>query len=141
MALIELMLTCTNCRKRFPVLTAEDAIKHCLRADYPEPATSASCNLRRWRKCSPTRRRVTVAKHLEERVKAIIVDQLAINDDLVVPTAKFADDLGTDSLDDVELIMALEEEFEITIPDEDAASMVTVQDAIDYVQKATHGRR
>ena len=74
-----------------------------------------------------------------ERVKRIIVDQLGVEDDEVKPTANFVDDLGADSLDLVELIMSLEEEFsdssqKIEIPDEDAEKILTVQDAIDYIK-------
>jgi len=65
----------------------------------------------------------------------IIVEQLSVEKDKVVPNASFVDDLGADSLDLVELIMAMEESFDIEIPDEDAEGISTVQDAIDYVNK------
>jgi acyl carrier protein len=65
----------------------------------------------------------------------IIVEQLSVEKDKVVPNASFVDDLGADSLDLVELIMAMEEAFDIEIPDEDAEKIVTVQDAVDYVNK------
>jgi acyl carrier protein len=68
-----------------------------------------------------------------EKVKEIIVDQLGVSIDEVKPEAKFVDDLGADSLDLTELIMAMEEEFGIEIADEDAQKIVKVQDAIDYV--------
>jgi acyl carrier protein len=71
-----------------------------------------------------------------ERVKKIIIEQLDVAEEDVVPKASFVDDLGADSLDQVELIMAMEEEFNVSISDEDAEKIVTVQDAIDYVQKA-----
>jgi acyl carrier protein len=71
-----------------------------------------------------------------ERVKKIIIEQLDVAEEDVVPAASFVDDLGADSLDQVELIMAMEEEFNVSISDEDAEKIVTVQDAIDYVQKA-----
>lgn len=71
-----------------------------------------------------------------ERVKKIIIEQLDVAAEDVVPTASFVDDLGADSLDQVELIMAMEEEFNVSISDEDAEKIVTVQNAIDYVQKA-----
>ena len=71
-----------------------------------------------------------------ERVKKIIIEQLDVAEEDVVPTASFVDDLGADSLDQVELIMAMEEEFNVSISDEDAEKIVTVQDAIDYAQKA-----
>ncbi len=74
-----------------------------------------------------------------ERVKAIIVEQLGVEDKEVVPSASFVDDLGADSLDLVELVMSLEEEFsnssqKIEIPDEDAEKLLTVQDAVDYIR-------
>ncbi len=72
---------------------------------------------------------------IEDKVKEIIVEQLGANADDVVPTASFIDDLGADSLDTVELVMALEEEFGVEIPDEDAEGIKTVQNAIDYVNK------
>ena len=71
--------------------------------------------------------------NIEARVKKIIVEQLGVQEDQVVNSASFVDDLGADSLDTVELVMALEEEFECEIPDEDAEKITTVQQAIDYV--------
>jgi len=65
----------------------------------------------------------------------IIVEQLSVEKEKVVPEASFVDDLGADSLDLVELIMAMEEKFDIEIPDEDAEKIVTVQDAVNYVGK------
>ncbi|EER47970.1 acyl carrier protein, partial [Actinobacillus minor NM305] len=73
---------------------------------------------------------------IEERVKKIIVDQLGADAAQVKPEASFIEDLGADSLDTVELVMALEEEFDIEIPDEEAEKITTVQSAIDYVTKA-----
>ena len=73
---------------------------------------------------------------IEERVKKIIVDQLGADAAQVKPEASFIEDLGADSLDTVELVMALEEEFDIEIPDEKAEKITTVQSAIDYVTKA-----
>lgn len=70
---------------------------------------------------------------IEERVKKIIVDQLGAKAEDVKPEASFIEDLGADSLDTVELVMALEEEFDIEIPDEEAEKITTVQSAIDYV--------
>ncbi|AJQ95321.1 MULTISPECIES: acyl carrier protein [Gynuella] len=70
---------------------------------------------------------------VEERVKKIVCEQLGAKEEDVVPQASFVDDLGADSLDTVELVMALEEEFETEIPDEEAEKLTTVQDAIDYV--------
>lgn len=71
---------------------------------------------------------------IEERVKKIIVEQLGVKEEDVKPKASFVEDLGADSLDTVELVMALEEEFDIEIPDEEAEKITTVQSAIDYVQ-------
>ena len=73
---------------------------------------------------------------IEERVKKIIMEQLDVKEEDVTSDASFVDDLGADSLDTVELVMALEEEFECEIPDEDAEKITTVQQAIDYI--ATH---
>ena len=70
---------------------------------------------------------------VEEQVKAIVAEQLGVKLEQVTNTASFVDDLGADSLDTVELVMALEEEFETEIPDEDAEKITTVQQAIDYV--------
>jgi acyl carrier protein len=74
-------------------------------------------------------------KTVEEMVKEIIVEQLSVNADEVVPEASFVDDLGADSLDLVELIMVMEEKFGQEIPDEDAAKLQTVQDAITYIKE------
>lgn len=70
---------------------------------------------------------------IEERVKKIVVEQLGVKDEEVTNEASFIDDLGADSLDTVELVMALEEEFKTEIPDEEAEKITTVQQAIDYV--------
>jgi acyl carrier protein len=70
---------------------------------------------------------------VEEKVKSIIVDQLGVNESEVTGSASFVDDLGADSLDTIELVMAFEEAFGIDIPDEDAEKIKTVQDAIEYV--------
>ena len=72
---------------------------------------------------------------VEQQVKAIVAEQLGVKAEQVVNDASFVDDLGADSLDTVELVMALEEEFEIEIPDEDAEKMTTVQAAIDYLEQ------
>lgn len=74
-------------------------------------------------------------KTIEEQVKEIIVEQLSVNAEEVVPEASFVDDLGADSLDLVELIMVMEEKFGQEIPDEDAAKLQTVQDAITYIKE------
>jgi acyl carrier protein len=71
---------------------------------------------------------------VEEKVKSIIVDQLGVSESEVTGSASFVDDLGADSLDTIELVMAFEEAFGIEIPDEDAEKIRTVQNAIDYVE-------
>ncbi|MEX2224253.1 MAG: acyl carrier protein [Candidatus Rokuibacteriota bacterium] len=76
-----------------------------------------------------------MAKPVEERVKEIIVEQLGVEEDEVLPAAKFIEDLGADSLDTVELVMAFEEEFDLEIPDEDAEKIATVGDAISYIKE------
>ena len=73
-------------------------------------------------------------KSIEDKVKDIIVEQLGVNPEQVTLQAKFIEDLGADSLDTVELVMALEEEFETEIPDDDAEKITTVQQAIDYIR-------
>ncbi|MFZ3330861.1 MAG: acyl carrier protein [Candidatus Acidiferrales bacterium] len=77
---------------------------------------------------------------VEERVKTIIVEQLGVDEGEVTPTASFVDDLGADSLDTVELVMAFEENFGIEIPDEDAEKIATVKDAVDYIEKRAKGK-
>ena len=72
---------------------------------------------------------------IDDRVRDLIVEQLGVNADQVTPTASFVDDLGADSLDTVELVMAFEEEFGIDIPDEDAEKMSVVSDAIKYLEE------
>lgn len=72
---------------------------------------------------------------VKERVIKIVADQLGIEEEKIVPEASFVDDLGADSLDTVELVMALEEEFNAEIPDEEAEKITTVQEAIDYIEK------
>ncbi len=74
-------------------------------------------------------------ENVSRKVKDIIVEQLGVNPDEITPEASFIDDLGADSLDTVELVMALEEGFEIEVPDEDAEKLTTVGGAIDYIQK------
>ena len=70
---------------------------------------------------------------IESRVKKIVVEQLGVKEDEVTVDASFVDDLGADSLDTVELVMALEEEFETEIPDEDAEKIITIKDAVKYI--------
>jgi acyl carrier protein len=74
---------------------------------------------------------------IEERVKKIVVEQLGVKEDEVSANSSFVDDLGADSLDTVELVMALEEEFETEIPDEEAEKITTVQQAVDYIKAHT----
>ncbi len=72
---------------------------------------------------------------IEVKVKQIIIEQLSVEDSEVTPSASFVDDLGADSLDRVELIMAFEEAFDLEIPDEQAENIKTVQDAVNYIEK------
>jgi acyl carrier protein len=72
---------------------------------------------------------------IQDKVKKIIAEKLSVELEEVVPEANFVDDLGADSLDLVELIMSMEEEFDVDIPDEDAEKIQTVQDAMDYIDK------
>ena len=72
---------------------------------------------------------------IEGKVKQIIIDQLGVEESEVTPNASFVDDLGADSLDRVELIMAIEEAFDLEIPDDQAEQIKTVQDAVDYIEK------
>ena len=72
---------------------------------------------------------------VEERVRKIVIEQLGVTEEQAENKASFVDDLGADSLDTVELVMALEEEFECEIPDEEAENITTIQQAIDYVNK------
>jgi acyl carrier protein len=74
-------------------------------------------------------------KSIEEKVKDIIVEQLGVNPEQVTPNAKFIEDLGADSLDTVELVMAFEEEFTVDVPDEDAESLQSVGDVIKYIEE------
>ena len=74
-----------------------------------------------------------------DKVKSIIVEQLGVDDEEVTPDASFVEDLGADSLDTVELVMAFEEEFGIEIPDEDAEKIATVSDAVTYIDEKAKG--
>ena len=78
---------------------------------------------------------------VEDKVKQIIVEQLGVDEGEVTANASFVDDLGADSLDTVELVMAFEEAFEIEIPDEDAEKIRTVKDAVDYIGKNAKGAK
>ena len=80
-----------------------------------------------------------MATATEDKVKQIIVEQLGVDEGEVTPNASFVDDLGADSLDTVELVMAFEEAFDIEIPDEDAEKIRTVKDAVDYIDKNAKG--
>jgi len=84
---------------------------------------------------------VAAKKEIVEKVKQIISEQLGVDEAEVTPSASFTDDLGADSLDQVELVMALEEEFDLAISDEDTEKILTVQDAIDYVDKHAKAAR
>ncbi|MEE9239568.1 MAG: acyl carrier protein [bacterium] len=75
-----------------------------------------------------------MAENVEERVREIVVEQLSVESEKVVPEASFINDLGADSLDTVELVMAFEEKFGLEIPDEDAENITTVKDAVSYIQ-------
>ncbi|MDP2317295.1 MAG: acyl carrier protein [Pseudomonadota bacterium] len=77
-------------------------------------------------------------EEIVRRVKDLIAESLGVNPTEVIPDASFIDDLGADSLDIVELVMAIEKEFGIEIPDEDAEKISTVQDAVDYIQNKAH---
>ena len=74
-----------------------------------------------------------MSTNIEQKVKNIIAEQLGVGEDEIKATSSFIDDLGADSLDIVELVMAMEEEFEVEIPDEEAENIKTVQDAVNYV--------
>lgn len=76
-------------------------------------------------------------KSIEERVKEIIVDQLGVSAEQVTPEAKFVEDLGADSLDTVELVMALEEEFEVEVPDDEAEKLQAVKDVVSFIESKT----
>jgi acyl carrier protein len=78
-------------------------------------------------------------KSIEERVKEIIVEQLGVNPEQVTLNASFIDDLGADSLDTVELVMAFEEEFSVEVPDEDAEKLTTVGDVVRYIEEKAEG--
>ena len=75
-----------------------------------------------------------MSSSIENRVKEIIIEQLGVDQKEVTPEASFINDLGADSLDTVELVMALEEEFDVEIPDEDAEKIITVSDVTNYIQ-------
>ena len=76
-----------------------------------------------------------MSANIEQKVKNIIADQLGVGEDEIKPTSSFIEDLGADSLDIVELVMTLEETFDIEIPDDDAEKMQTIADAIDYLKE------
>ena len=73
--------------------------------------------------------------NITDRVKKIVIDQLGVEEELVTPNASFTDDLGADSLDAVELVMALEQEFNLEIPDEDAEKLTNIEDTVKYIQE------
>lgn len=78
-------------------------------------------------------------KSVEEKVKSIIIEQLGVNPEQVTSAAKFIEDLGADSLDVVELVMAFEEEFSVEVPDEDAEKLLTVGDVVKYIEDKQNG--
>ena len=78
---------------------------------------------------------------IEDRVKKIVVEQLGVKEDEVKPNASFVDDLGADSLDTVELVMAFEEEFGIEIPDEDAEKITRVKEAVEYIESHAKSKK
>ena len=80
-------------------------------------------------------------QEIEQKVKQIIVDELGVDENEVTPNARFIDDLGADSLDTVELVMALEEELGIEIPDEDAEKITRVKEAVDYIESHAKGKK
>ena len=82
-----------------------------------------------------------MASSVEDKVKQIIVEQLGVDEAEVTPTASFIDDLGADSLDTVELVMALEEGFGMEIPDEDAEKITRVKEAIEYIESHAKGKK
>jgi acyl carrier protein len=84
---------------------------------------------------------VAARKEIVEKVKLIVSEQLGVDEAEVTSSASFMDDLGADSLDQVELVMALEENFDLSVSDEDVEKMLTVQDAIDYVDKHAKSSR
>jgi acyl carrier protein len=90
-------------------------------------------------KAVPNKERDFKMAAVEEKVKQIIVEQLGVDEGEVTSNASFVDDLGADSLDTVELVMAFEEAFDIEIPDEDAEKIRTVKDAVDYIGKHAKG--
>src|SRR5947209_17268561 len=86
-------------------------------------------------RCPPNQQVFMADKTIEEKVKDIIVEQLGVNPEQVTPQASFIEDLGADSLDIVELVMAFEEEFSVEVPDEDAEKLQTVGDVITYIKE------
>jgi acyl carrier protein len=78
-----------------------------------------------------------MSENIEDKIKSIIVSQLGVDESAVVPKAKFVEDLGADSLDIVELVMAMEEAFEVDIPDEEAENIRSIEDATSFITKAT----
>jgi len=98
------------------------------------PGLFGSCRTYAWA-TNTNRTNFLVEKSIEEKVKDIIVEQLGVNPEQVTPQASFIEDLGADSLDIVELVMAFEEEFGVEVPDEDAEKLQTVGDVIKYIEE------
>lgn len=103
----------------------------------PEPPIIRSISVELFVKACVTKQHEELSpmSSVEERVRKIVVEQLGVGEDQVTPEASFVDDLGADSLDTVELVMALEEEFNTEIPDEDAEKITTVKQAIDFINE------
>src|SRR5216117_532567 len=97
----------------------------------PAAVATSAAEEQRERGCGPASKEDVVA--VADKVKSIIVEQLGVDEEEVTPDASFVDDLGPDSLDTVELVMAFEEEFGIEIPDEDAEKITRVKEAIEYI--------
>ena len=93
-------------------------------------------NLSNWTNNEYNKKRINVSEDVSSKVKKIVADHLGIDESKVTEESSFIDDLGADSLDTVELVMAFEEEFEIEIPDEEAEKIATVEDAVNYIDSA-----
>src|SRR5215470_16025445 len=118
------------------IRTVQDAISY---IEQHAKASKQSCPSNSARSRHIPGRSLAKMASVDERVKQIIVEQLGVDEGEVTPNASFVDDLGADSLDTVELVMAFEEAFDIEIPDEDAEKIRTVKDATDYIEKHAKG--
>jgi acyl carrier protein len=124
----ERRISCARLASLFAVLLAGRALQ-------PGAPVLAGRSSAQSRENVPAKRREWM--NIEEKVKGIIVEQLGVDEEEVTPTASFVDDLGADSLDQVELVMAFEEEFKLEINDEDAEKIKTVHDAVTYITSHT----